>query len=207
MKLDYNLLKAAALVAPKNDMRYYLNGVRIEPVDDGICIVATDGNVLFAAFQETDDVLSAPVTIPTELVQSETKGAATREQVNLGLHLVQRIPKDNAQPYTFNGYHFTPVEGKFPDWRRVLPAETSGDAAIFNPGLYALAHRAIAIADGYKNYNELLDATGDPSRFRLNGNEPSVLTGKNTHSMVLLMPLRHNHQESKGSVILRGITQ
>lgn len=206
MKLDYNLLKAAALVAPKNDIHDYLNGVRIEPVDDGVCIVATNGHVLFAAFQETSEALDAPVTIPADLAKGCTNKARTRTPGWLEMHIKEFPHPDKTPSYTFNGYPFTPVEGQFPDWRKALPTGTSGEAAAYDPHLYHLAHKVIAIADGFKKWKNLSGTDTPPWIFRLNGHSAAVLTGVNTESIVLLMPLSIP-QKPDNLPKIRGITQ
>ncbi|HDX0947953.1 TPA: hypothetical protein RNT26_000596 [Stenotrophomonas maltophilia] len=43
-KIPSALIAAALHVAPKNDVRFYLNGVLIESHADGAIIVATDGH-------------------------------------------------------------------------------------------------------------------------------------------------------------------
>ena len=46
MQIPYKALKAISLFAPKNDIRYCLNGVLLDSTGDEVRLVATDGHCL-----------------------------------------------------------------------------------------------------------------------------------------------------------------
>lgn len=147
--LDANLLRACATIAPKQDVRYYLVGVYLHwDGRDTLTYVATDGHVL-TAFRETipsDDRAAMGDTwemiIPREV-------AAKPAAKNLS-----RIPlTPSGTRYALGGLKgpdmvFDPIDGRFPDWRRVIPmGEPTGETAQFNPDLLAAAMNALRIGN------------------------------------------------------------
>lgn len=124
------LFKAALTFAGNKDVRFYLNGVRIEPSPDGVGVrlIATDGDRLAVLFDPN----------------GHATGAAIVER-----HKVPAIPKAIASDQvTFNGDYATypgglsqPVsyiDGTFPDWQAVIPSgDLSGCVGAFNAGYIA----------------------------------------------------------------------
>lgn len=123
--LPKNSLKAMALLASKQDIRYYLNGVLVESTGAYTRLVATDGHLLgvFQISETAHDGNAFSIIIPNEIIAKLDKKdnfLSTNEHGN----------------WSIDGISFTPVEGKFPDYMRVLPAKpASGESAQFNPEL------------------------------------------------------------------------
>lgn len=123
MKINVNYLKAAAIVASKEAVRYYLNGVAIQANDKGVFIVATDGHRA-CVFRQSEAHDSAPIDI---IIPSSAINALKTKEDTVDLR------KINDTQYMIGNIAFEPVDGTFPDWRRIVPKETSGETAQFNP--------------------------------------------------------------------------
>jgi DNA polymerase-3 subunit beta len=118
-------LRAALTHAAKSDVKYYLNGVHLEFTHSGdIHIIATDGKRMFCGLvfaqhaKWTDAAQKGPfrLTVPYETVKAATKGKGD----------VVLLAMDNGQ-YSLGDLIFTPIDGVYPDWRRVIPS-TSREA-------------------------------------------------------------------------------
>jgi DNA polymerase III sliding clamp (beta) subunit (PCNA family) len=104
MLIPTDLLKAALLCASTEQTRYYLCGVHLATSGH---MVTTDGHRLFCA--KLTEAVPADIIIPLETVKAALKLAPKRaETIELNGN-------------TLGGIVFTPVDGTFPDWRRVIP--------------------------------------------------------------------------------------
>lgn len=113
---------AVALFAPKADIRYYLSGVCFEALQGETRIIATDGSAAAVARIMADNAENNSVVVPVDKIELILKTKpSTIEIVFTG------------EAWTINGLPFTPCEGKFPAYRRIMPSQVSGDAANFNP--------------------------------------------------------------------------
>lgn len=119
-----NSLKAMAILASKQDIRYYLNGVLVESNGEHTRLVATDGHLLgiFQISETAHEDRAFSIIIPNEII-------AKLDKQNNFLSCIDG-------KWDIDGISFTPVDGKFPDYMRVLPAKpASGETAQFNPEL------------------------------------------------------------------------
>lgn len=149
-KIQAVYLPALAQFAAKQDIRYYLNGFLIEPAPaniGGVFLVATDGH--------TGCFIHDP---------EGTSDGIYNMQVPR-LLLGQCKPGDEAlgiKRVTFDGHMATvgddtgpilaekclPIDGKFPDWRRILPAMPMNEGRLvsciaLNPSYLARGYAAL----------------------------------------------------------------
>lgn len=133
--LPLRMLAAVAPAMGDKDVRYYLNGVNFEHVQDGVIAVATDGHALVAVRETLSGIEPfASFIMPRETV----------------LELLKLSRK--AEEFTVSGgavacggatFAFAPINGKFPDWRAVLPATTQPlESASFNPDVLEIPLKA-----------------------------------------------------------------
>lgn len=132
-------LKAAVLIAPTKDARYYLNGVQILVRDTGaVHVRAASGGMAFDDSGPEQSLLAGtefiiPITVAKEL--------AKEKSVALDFSL-----KDDGR-WECAGRLFTPIDGKFPDCDRVIPARSSIDRAEnYDLELLALGQKAMRAA-------------------------------------------------------------
>lgn len=154
MKINVKHIAAAVHTAGTADRRPYLNAVYVE----GRVIVSTDGTVLSAYRGPESAEYLPPFLIPlgaakliAKLKPAEVEAAALPDgRVDVG------------------GVVFKPVEGVFPDWRRVVrPADTGPRTAQLDPELLAKFIK-VAKALGRKPYDiAVWNADGDPLAARI----------------------------------------
>ena len=106
MLLATDLLKAALVCASSEESRYYLRGVYLATSGH---MVTTDGHRMFVA--RLAERPTADVIVPYDAVAAALKmaGARVKEiEIDLAANRIGQI-------------QYTPVDGTFPDWRRVVP--------------------------------------------------------------------------------------
>lgn len=138
--LPKNSLKAMALLASKQDIRYYLNGVLVESNSQHTRLVATDGHLLgvLQVSETAHDDKAFSIIIPAEIIAKLDKVdnfLSTNEHGN----------------WVIDGINFTPIDGKFPDYMRVLPTKpATGEASQFNPELINRFAKCSKLLNGSK---------------------------------------------------------
>lgn len=126
--------------AAQKDVRYYLNAIHIEPhTQGGVVIVATNGHFM-GAIHDPDGWIAPGVT--SVLIGSVSKRILSACMARRGpdgeppallwiadkYSLVSSLEDTSEEPELFGQHaHLTErtelVDGKFPDWRRVIPAK------------------------------------------------------------------------------------
>ena len=109
-------LKAVFNAVSNEETRRYLCGVQVEINAKGTTLVATNGHMLLAAHDETntlDELVS--LIIPADIVKG-FKPARGQDLVELST--------DDGETWRLGNTLFQPVDGTYPDWRRVIPQET-----------------------------------------------------------------------------------
>lgn len=162
MLIPRPLLSAALLCAAtdKNHQgRPMLNGVYVEQAKGGVWIVGTDGYGRLAAFHSApDDVLPLPsVIIP-------------RDALTAALKLDKRSELD-VTATTLGALAYTPVDGQFPQWRRVLPGATLSGVwpAHFDADLLARAVKAVNVANDVKHHGLSVSMWPDTDKIMVRG--------------------------------------
>ena len=159
--LDANLLQAAVHLAAAKDVRFYLGGVFVEAFASSTRLVATDGSVL-GVFECDHDNRVSPGTssliIPTATIALLPK---------TGLVQLERVGSD---PQAWEARHgtgttrFTAIDGKFPDYRRVMVTEASGEAAFYDIRLLARFDKVAQVLSGKRTVG-----SGSPVQVWQNG--------------------------------------
>ena len=128
------MIAAAAVITPKSDIRYYLNGILIEKhADKGAIIVTTDGHRALICYDEhaefSDD---APDKVIIRFGKESL--AMARKPANLDNPLfITSNDADKHVSVDIGGVSFCSggeiLDGTFPEWRRVCPKNTGDTAA------------------------------------------------------------------------------
>jgi DNA polymerase-3 subunit beta len=194
--VDHDVIKALLTAMPKSDIRYYLVGALIDVRESDVTLVATDGLMLLAVPVHPDNIES---TIPPgqyiipratlEAVKPAKAGrttlpikvsvnvpALTQDPDRLGVMLkhVPTITLEGATTATT-----APVDGVYPNWRKVLPATSSGELQQFDPALIA-------------RWSQIHSALGGkiPTTIHHNGTGPAWISGLHHDAIGVLMPVR-----------------
>lgn len=189
----------AALQAVSDEKaRYYLCGVFF---DARGYIAATNGHILFAArcsdagkladcrpSYAAPDSAMAGVIVPTDALAQAIKAAGRSKGPDM------TIDRDaHGQWWILHGnarVAFTPVDGTFPDWQRVIPtAPETLTPAHFDPRyIAAIGNMSKALRDGKKDGATFFTLHQD-------GEAPALVTfgdGPRTDCLAVIMPRRNS---------------
>ena len=168
-------LKSLLIVAPAKDIRKYLHGINLSYFEGDLIMVATDGARLLAVNNGACEGEFENFTVPRELLENALK--------NYNYDVLQIIVEDEIITIsTPNGtFSMSKVEGKFPDWRRVIPSggyeKTASD---FNASL---------IVD-FDKVNRLLGGAKDTyCTVQQNGNDRALVAFRDENVIGVIMPL------------------
>jgi hypothetical protein len=118
-----------AKVAPFRDIdnvRHYLGGVYIEPVAEGCMLVATNGHVIAALHSRGSQADQARIlSVSTDLADAARNKLGSLSVADADARAVISEPADGkpVEHYIQPGAAF--IDGKFPNWRKVIPSPTS----------------------------------------------------------------------------------
>lgn len=162
MQIESKLLKAVLLAAGKKDIRYCLNGICVNAKH----IVATDGKRMHVAAHMQDDWEGAQIVIP-------------RESVELALKM--KTPSVTITQSAINGIPFTPLDGRYPDYTRVMPqlsqpVDIGALHTQVNPDFLSDAVAAVKLVTGHDHVS--LTSIG------------GTMVWSNRQLQVVVMPLR-----------------
>jgi DNA polymerase-3 subunit beta len=162
MQIPYRALKAVSFCAPAaKDVRYFLNGVLIDSTGSEVRLVATDGHTL-ALYRLREKAPVGQAILPIEDVKDALKLPRTASEKE---HPFEVELHDTTITITHGNstvQKATAIEGKFPDYLKVLPRTASGEPAQYNPeylNRFAQADRILgwlkrdAAPDVYVHYN------------------------------------------------------
>ena len=175
LTLKSHQLKAALNCAATKDVRYYLNGIALQCIGEQVYIIATDGHVLFARKPETvwtGEVQRGPWTI---IIDSATVKAACKTGTNDVT--LAALPDGK---YSLGATIFAPVDGRFPDWQKIVPSKTDGAIAQFDPRL--LVNCAKALGDWQQSKKPALPYVAH------NGNSAAIVTTSDETAFCVVMP-------------------
>lgn len=143
--IETGIFKAATMFAASNkDDRYYLRGIYIEPSAKGLTITATNGHIMFVAKHEVETAKDfVPFIIPIEAAKKALIGHKYKT-----INIQAGADYENLAYHKVNHIEFSPIGGKYPNWRRVVPDMTSGENANFCPNYMGVIGKAIKAVYG-----------------------------------------------------------
>jgi DNA polymerase-3 subunit beta len=150
-----HLLGQVAFAMAVHDIRYYLNGILFVAEGKQLSLVSTDGHRLAFASATLDvDVPKQEVILPRKTVLelqrllSDAEGAIQMQFAN------------NQARFSFDGMEFVTklVEGKFPDYNRVIPKNHKNEITLGRQALLSSLQRtAILTSEKFKGVRLNLD--------------------------------------------------
>jgi hypothetical protein len=184
-------LHTVACFAAKDDIRYYLNAVRVEASPVQTRFTATDGHCagMLRTAQDNEDIDGAvAILLPIDIVK-----AAKKAKNNCDALVIETADGKSGTLAVVGGVsiNWTAIDGNYPTMARVIPAQASGEPAQFNPELIAKFAQAQKIASGSK--------TAFP-HFWHNGTNGTAVTlcGQYSHDFTgVIMPLREEKDLTK----------
>ena len=151
-----NLLDQVAFAMAVHDIRYYLNGILFVAEGRQLSLVATDGHRLAfsSATLDTDVPNKQEVILPRKTVielQRLLSDASVPEGQDAPMIEMQFAP--NQAKFSFGAMEFVTklVEGKFPDYNRVIPKNHKNSVTLGRaPLLASLQRTAILTSEKFK---------------------------------------------------------
>lgn len=150
--VSIDTLKALQLFAAKGDIRYYLNGIKVEAGNQGIRLIACDGHTMGVTGDATSE---APITEPTDFiipgalieqaVKAKTKWKFAIITIADGRYVGTKEARKIVIKVDSCEFVSNEVQGVFPDWQRVLPAKVNGQVAVYDPDYLVRAKKARSI--------------------------------------------------------------
>ncbi|MES2909864.1 MAG: hypothetical protein V4718_00660 [Pseudomonadota bacterium] len=188
LKVQARLVAAIAQFKADDDIRYYLNGVYVEPIPGGVLIIATNGHAM-GIWRDPDGIASRPAILridPALQKACKAEQDATLELVDERLVVRTEFGMESyAQPRGGKSQNDWEIEGKFPIWAKVVPESCDADRAVdgINPLYMAKVHKALDIA-GHHSGGRVTMRQADANK------GISVTCAKNTNFFAVIMPMR-----------------
>jgi DNA polymerase-3 subunit beta len=147
-----NLINQVHFAMAVHDIRYYLNGILFVAEGKTLTLVATDGHRLALAHATLDtEIPKQEVILPRKTVL-ELQRLLKDDKANEDSTIELRFAGNQAK-FSFNGMEFVTklVEGKFPDYNRVIPKNHKNHITLGRaPLLSSLQRAAILTSEKFK---------------------------------------------------------
>jgi hypothetical protein len=182
ISIQASAIRAATICAAKKDIRYYLQGVYINVAHrDYATVCGTDGHVLFAGRATIEnmagDLLPFNMIVPLDVVKKIDKKAHAV--------ILELLPDGT---YLLDGTRFTPLDGRFPDYKRVIPRMDQIQTAPVAPGNFDYA----LIVRGNDALNAYYGGKTKVYPLEQRGNDSAVMHNGENVAVVVVMPMRIN---------------
>jgi DNA polymerase-3 subunit beta len=183
--IDHNIVKALLICAAKQDIRYYLKGVLVDARASDVTLVTTDGHRLLAypvAVDAIEALAPGQYIIPREALEAVKPAKAGR--VTLPITIEIDTAKGLENKITGATSVVTPlIDGKFPDWRRVLPKTVSGEPAQYQ-------------AEYLGDFGRIADLLGTKYPHIHHNGSSAAIVGNLGAALGVLMPMRSDAEFS-----------
>lgn len=182
LMLETRILRAATHCAAKTDIREYFTGVLIERTATGeFFAVSCDGHVISVLNFTANCAHVGPwqLIIPLVTIKAALKDAG---RWGMGIKL---SPAPNGY-YMLGDAAFSPLDWRYPDWRRVIPRNRplASVTPQINPALLSRAQAALAEFDSIGKHS--VGCHGVTTHFE----GSSIMTGATPNACAVVMPYR-----------------
>ena len=131
-----SLLNKTQFAMAQQDVRFYLNGLLLEISPESLNVVGTDGHRLAKTNLAIDkkSINEQSCIVPRKAIQELTRSLSESKECKVSL-------VDNQASFAFSSITLTTklIDGNFPDYNRVIPAETNTnimlDTSVIKPAL------------------------------------------------------------------------
>lgn len=198
IQIKYGYLKAASRIMARNDIRFFLNGVQVQAIEKETILVATNGHILLVMRSDAENDVSEPtdLIIPASIVDEiiDKNHKIKRQKIELrgaedGRYKA-KLPVHGGNA----SLEFSSVEGKYPDWRRVVPKSVSMEPCRYSPFYLSAFEKAARDTGAYKKQiNTVVLQNGKDAGV--------VLLQGNKDFLGLAMPIKTDKQKIPGWVL------
>ncbi|MDR1660907.1 MAG: DNA polymerase III subunit beta [Azoarcus sp.] len=138
-------LALTAYAMAQQDIRYYLNGLLLIADGNTLTLVATDGHRLAYAASELETAVAAryEAILPRKTILELSRQIGDNDDP------IDVILADNQAVFRFGSVEFVTklIDGKFPDYQRVIPQDHPGCIALPRVSLLAALQRAAILSN------------------------------------------------------------
>jgi DNA polymerase III sliding clamp (beta) subunit (PCNA family) len=124
MIIKEGVFSAINSFAAKGDVRYYLNGVMVDSSAEGVFLVGTDGHAIAVARIDATPHPARQYIIAGDVCDFIAKNK--RKPIDFDIDAMR-----------FDNINAIEVDGRYPDWRRVIQYKASDAIAFFDPKFHA----------------------------------------------------------------------
>jgi hypothetical protein len=148
IQINPGVFPAINSFAAKGDVRYVLNGVMVDAGPEGVFLVGTDGHAIAVARIDATPHPARQYIIGGEVCELIAKNK--RKPVMLELDAMR-----------FDNVTATEIDGRYPDWRRVIKYKASDAIAFFDPKFHARVDAAARMIQGKTAFPTLIRPGGN----------------------------------------------
>ncbi len=190
IKIPKNILKAMSNLCAKDDIRKFLNGVKVEIRKEHINFIATDGHVMgiyqYDNKSETEEDFIIPVQVINKLSRITTiYDSLFIKQIDNFTIRGRKFEIINAM---FNkqdeGFTFFEVQGRFPDYKKIIPKKLNLKYGHYDPSLLIKFSKCINILRKQNNYYLLSQ----------NGTDAGIITYLDLKFIGIIMTIRQDDE-------------
>lgn len=198
--IDHSVIRALLICAPKTDLRYYLVGICVDARASDVTLVTTDGHRMLTypvAADAIEGLAPGQYIIPREALEAVKPAKAGRVTLPITIDIVTApdtleggVTVKGKTSVTITGATSTVtplIDGKYPDWRRVMPAKATGEPAQYS-GHYMADFHTIA---------GLLSDSKSPMApiVHHNGTGSALVTRLGAGALGVIMPVRYDTED------------
>ena len=177
--IKLNTFAALLKIADKKGIRYYLNGIYIDPAKGHA--VATDGHVCLIVALPWKYASIEPFIVPRETIETAIKATSKhgKQVIIIAIDDYKGVKTRKVELSTSAGqFCASEIDGRYPDYLRIVPATISGvQVEQYDPALLMRMQDAFALLSG-KGYLDLMH----------NGTGAAVCTTKDADCVGIIMP-------------------
>ena len=174
--IKLSTLKGLVILSAKKDIRYYLKSVQLEFNSKFSRCIATNGHILGINQENQENQGAGSVLVPREIIDNIKVSKKELDHIAL---FTQISEIKWSIKYMGNEVIFSPLDGKFPDYSRVVnQVKTSGEPAFYN-------------LDYLIDFSKVINTIGATSlNLHYNGNSGGLITCSNPDFIGVIMPTR-----------------
>ena len=174
--IKLSTLKGLVILSAKKDIRYYLQGVKLEFNSKFSRCIATNGHILAINQENQENEGAGCVLVPREIIDNIK---VSKKDLDFIALFTQITDSKWSIKYMGNEVIFSPIDGKFPDYSRVVnQVKTSGEPAFYN-------------LDYLIDFSKVVSTIGATSlNLHYNGDSGGLITCSNPDFIGVIMPTR-----------------
>ena len=179
LTIEPKYLKALSYAMAAKDVRYYLLGVGIDATSEATHWLASDGHRMSVYHGAASEDGFGTCILPRSFVLAVLKmGDRFTKSIQFRVDFTAQTVTHVA-----SGLTDKLIDGRYPDWRRVVPTSVSGEPAQFNPE-YLGDLAKVASVLGFKPFH---------TRAAYNGQSNAIfMVDTETDFITVIMPMRQD---------------